>query len=185
MYAGRRRDDDLVARLEAGHHFEAIAVGARAIWMQDGVIDETAAMAIAQVVMVMLMVITSLHMSQHHHALSSIAAVMSSHAIQAPILMSVAQMPHAAKEGAFIEFCVPSLVAAKPSSNAAAFVAAIRQVGPESVILSSDLGQPENPLPPDGLATGLAALRAQGLTEQELDRMSKINPARLLGLTVP
>lgn len=36
-------------------------------------------MAIAQVVMVMLMVITSLHMSHHHHELSSIAAVMSSH----------------------------------------------------------------------------------------------------------
>lgn len=36
-------------------------------------------MAIAQVVMVMLMVITSLHMSHHHHALGSIAAVMSSH----------------------------------------------------------------------------------------------------------
>jgi MFS family permease len=36
-------------------------------------------MAIAQLVMVMLMVITSLHMSHHHHELSSIAAVMSSH----------------------------------------------------------------------------------------------------------
>ena len=36
-------------------------------------------MAIGQVVMVMLMVITSLHMSHHHHPLSSIAAVMSSH----------------------------------------------------------------------------------------------------------
>jgi MFS family permease len=36
-------------------------------------------MAIAQVVMVMLMVITSLHMSHHHHSLGSIAAVMSSH----------------------------------------------------------------------------------------------------------
>ncbi len=36
-------------------------------------------MATAQLVMVMLMVITSLHMSHHHHALSSIAAVMSSH----------------------------------------------------------------------------------------------------------
>jgi MFS family permease len=36
-------------------------------------------MAAAQLVMVMLMVITSLHMAHHHHALSSIAAVMSSH----------------------------------------------------------------------------------------------------------
>ncbi len=36
-------------------------------------------MTIGQLVMVMLMVITSLHMAHHHHALSSIAAVMSSH----------------------------------------------------------------------------------------------------------
>jgi len=38
-----------------------------------------ATMATGQLVMVMLMVITSLHMSHHHHALSSIASVMSSH----------------------------------------------------------------------------------------------------------
>ena len=36
-------------------------------------------MALSQLVMVMLMVITSLHMAHHDHALSSIAAVMSSH----------------------------------------------------------------------------------------------------------
>jgi MFS family permease len=36
-------------------------------------------LAIGQLVMVMLMVITSLHMSHHHHELTSIAAVMSSH----------------------------------------------------------------------------------------------------------
>jgi MFS family permease len=36
-------------------------------------------MALSQLVMVMLMVITSLHMSHHDHPLSSIAAVMSSH----------------------------------------------------------------------------------------------------------
>ena len=46
--------------------------------------DRLAAMAIAtmvcgQLVMVMLMVITSVHMAHHHHPLSSIAAVISSH----------------------------------------------------------------------------------------------------------
>lgn len=38
-----------------------------------------AAMVCGQVVMVMLMVITSVHMAHHHHPLSSIAAVISSH----------------------------------------------------------------------------------------------------------
>jgi MFS family permease len=49
------------------------------IFRDPGVRVAALTMAIAQVVMVMLMVITSLHMSHHHHALSSIAAVMSSH----------------------------------------------------------------------------------------------------------
>jgi len=44
-----------------------------------GVRVASATMAIGQLVMVMLMVITSLHMSHHDHKLTSIAAVMSSH----------------------------------------------------------------------------------------------------------
>ena len=39
-----------------------------------------------------------------------------------------------------------------------------------------------NPLPPDGFGAFLARLRARGFTEQEVDLMSKRNPARLLRL---
>ena len=62
------------------------------------------------------------------------------------------------------------------------YAAAIRQVGPEYCILSSDLGQAGNPLHPDGLEAFFAALRGQGFSGQEIERMSKVNPARLLGL---
>ena len=62
------------------------------------------------------------------------------------------------------------------------FAAAIRAIGPESCILSSDLGQQGNPLPPDGYGAFLLALRDRGFTAQQLDRMAKQNPARLLGL---
>jgi hypothetical protein len=48
--------------------------------------------------------------------------------------------------------------------------------------LSSDLGQKTTPLPTDGLAMFLSALSAQGFTGAEIDRMSKVNPAALLGL---
>ena len=72
------------------------------------------------------------------------------HAIQTPVLMNVAQMKEAASLGAFIEF-----VGGNPEGQGAAarldgIADAIRQVGPASSILSSDLGQQGNPLPPDG-----------------------------------
>ena len=62
------------------------------------------------------------------------------------------------------------------------YAAAIRAIGPEFCVLSSDLGQKANALPPDGFAAFLSALEARGLTTQDVDRMSKQNPARLLGL---
>ena len=104
------------------------------------------------------------------------------HAIQTPVLMNVAQMKEAASLGAFIEF-----VGGNPEDQAAAarldgIADAIRQVGPASSILSSDLGQQGNPLPADGFGLFIQALRARGFSDRDLDVMSKQNPAKLLGL---
>jgi hypothetical protein len=104
------------------------------------------------------------------------------HAVNAPILATVAQMQAATREGAFIEFCGGSLVPANSGERIDRFADAIRKVGPEFVILSTDLGQAGNPLPPDGLAAFMLALKARGFTDQEVDRMAKQNPATLLGL---
>jgi hypothetical protein len=104
------------------------------------------------------------------------------HAMNPPISMTVPQMQEAAKQGAFIEFTGSSVRAATASARIDSYADAIRKVGPEFCILSSDLGQKGNPLPPDGLAEFIVALKARGFTDQELDRMAKQNPARLLGL---
>ena len=104
------------------------------------------------------------------------------HAMLAPVQMDVAQMQEAAKLGAFIEFVGGSLASSDAEARMTRFAAAIRRIGPGSCILSSDLGQPGNPLPADGFAAFLAALRAKGLSEQDLGRMVRENPARLLGL---
>jgi Family of unknown function (DUF6282) len=104
------------------------------------------------------------------------------HAMNEPILMNVPQMQEAAKEGAFIEFAGGSIVGADGPAKVDRFADAIRKVGPQFCILSSDLGQKGNALPTDGYAAFLLALRAKGFTEQEIDRMSKQNPAKLLGL---
>ena len=104
------------------------------------------------------------------------------HAMNAPVLMNVAQMQEAAKLGAFIEFVGGSLADADGPARIDRFADAMRKVGPEFCITASDLGQKGNALPPDGFGAFLVALRAKGLTEPDIDRMSKQNPARLLGL---
>ena len=104
------------------------------------------------------------------------------HAMNAPILMDVPQMQEAAKLGAFIEFTGGSLAEASAPARIDRFADAIRKIGPAFCILSSDLGQKGNALPPDGFGAFLVALRAKGFTQQEIDQMAKQNPARLLGL---
>ena len=49
-------------------------------------------------------------------------------------------------------------------------------------ILSTDLGQINNPAPVAGMRMMIAAMLDNGLTEKEIEIMVKTNPARLLGL---
>ncbi len=104
------------------------------------------------------------------------------HAMNAPILMDIGQMQEAARLGAFIEFVGSSMRTPDARERVDRFADAIRRIGPEFCILSSDLGQAENELPPDGFADFLIALQSRGFTEAEIVQMSKENPARLLGL---
>jgi hypothetical protein len=107
------------------------------------------------------------------------------HAMNDPIAMNVAQMQEAAKLGAFIEFVGSSPVSTDARARYDRFADAIRRVGPQFCILSTDLGQMGNPLPVDGFGAFLTAMRERGFSEQDISRMARENPARLLGLTGP
>ena len=104
------------------------------------------------------------------------------HAMLQPIHMSDAQMVEAAKMGAYIEFVYNGLIGSYKESTFHDYARAIRSVGVEHCILSSDMGQPGNPLHPDGLIALFDGLKKEGITQAEIDRMAKENPARLLGL---
>jgi len=104
--------------------------------------------------------------------------VMVTHAMSGSVNMSIADMQEAAKMGAYLE-----LTFVRAGSDAAeAYVKAIRAVGPEFIVLSSDLGQANNPLHPDGLLAMYQYLASQGIPITDIDRMAKVNPAKLLGL---
>jgi hypothetical protein len=104
------------------------------------------------------------------------------HAMLAPIHMSDAQMLEAAKMGAYIEFVYNGLLGSYKEFTFKDYARAIRYVGVDHCILASDMGQPANPLHPDGLVALFDGLRKEGITQAEINRMAKENPARLLGL---
>jgi hypothetical protein len=104
------------------------------------------------------------------------------HAMNAPIQMTIPQMQQAARLGAFLEFVGSTPISADAGARYDRFAEAIRAIGPQFCILSTDLGQANNPLPVDGFAGFLEAMRARGFTAQDIDRMVRENPARLLGL---
>ncbi len=59
---------------------------------------------------------------------------------------------------------------------------AIKAVGAEHFLMSSDLGQPGNPVHTEGLRAFITALKAAGISDGELDLITRKNSARLLGL---
>ena len=60
----------------------------------------------------------------------------------------------------------------------------IRATGPERNLLSTDLGQPENPPVEDGLALFADELLARGLSEDEIRTMTVVNSRTLAGVAV-
>jgi len=108
--------------------------------------------------------------------------VVVTHAMLAPVHMTVAQMREAAGMGAFIEFVYNGAFGKGKEFEMRDYAQAIRAVGTKSCILSSDMGQVGNPLHPDGLAAFFAGLRKEGISQADIDLMSRGNPARALGL---
>jgi hypothetical protein len=104
------------------------------------------------------------------------------HAMLQPTHMSGEQMLAAAKMGAYIEFVYNGLIGTGKQYDFGDYAKAIRYVGVDHCILSSDMGQPGNPLHTNGLTAFYAGLREQGFTQVEIDRMARENPARLIGL---
>jgi Family of unknown function (DUF6282) len=111
-----------------------------------------------------------------------VAHIVVTHAMLPPVKMTVPQMRAAAAEGAFLEFVYNGLIGPNKSGSFREYADAIRQVGPQSCILASDLGQPGNPLHPDGLSAFFAGLMREGISPAEIALMSKTNPAKALGL---
>ncbi len=59
---------------------------------------------------------------------------------------------------------------------------AIRTVGAESTILSTDLGAAGHPTPVDGFRDYIRAALRAGFSVREIERMAAVNPRKIAGL---
>ncbi|MBI4303925.1 MAG: hypothetical protein HY665_06265 [Chloroflexi bacterium] len=97
--------------------------------------------------------------------------------------LSIEEQKQMAEKGAFIEHCFLCLMPLGDRLDPMRMVEAIRAVGAERCILTTDLGQDFNPPPAEGMRMMLATLLRYKLSAEEIELMVKVNPARLLGLT--
>ena len=98
------------------------------------------------------------------------------------ISMSVGEMVAAAELGAYIEFIYYSV--GKPGATVSMkdYADAIKAIGPSQCILSSCGGQEWLPIHTFAWSELFTGMRENGITDREIDRMSRENPTRLLGL---
>jgi hypothetical protein len=94
-------------------------------------------------------------------------------------LLSIDQQQELAPLGVYFERCFTTPYTNKISWEQV--YANIRQVGPASTILATDLGQTTNPYPDEGLGMFIGRLLDNGFREQEVRRMVRDNPGELLG----
>jgi hypothetical protein len=102
--------------------------------------------------------------------------------------MPVGIQQELAGPGLFFERCLIVTVPPRPpvppgpTVPLAAIAAAVRQVGVETTVLATDFGQAGNPSPVDGLRSYIAGMLELGFSPAEIERMTRDNPAWLLGL---
>ncbi len=96
--------------------------------------------------------------------------------------LSVAEQVALAERGAVLERCFTTPHTGKCTWEHVA--EGIRATGPERNLLSTDLGQPENPAVEDGLALFADRLLAHGFSEDEIRTMTVANSRMLAGVAV-
>jgi microsomal dipeptidase-like Zn-dependent dipeptidase len=104
--------------------------------------------------------------------------------VQHPLLkrvgMPVEMQKKAASMGALLEYVLGEALGSDEEFKH--WAEAIREVGPDNVLISSDLGQRGRPIHADGYRMVLPRLKKAGFSQAEIDIMTKRNPARFLGL---
>lgn len=106
--------------------------------------------------------------------------------------LTMAQAKQVTEMGAVIEVCFLQFLAGPNAPlpflthwtqiNAKHVAQAVKELGVNGLVISSDLGQSGNMVHPDGLEAAIAAMKKEGISDADIDTMMRKTPAKLLGL---
>ncbi|NJK65373.1 MAG: histidinol phosphatase [Microcoleus sp. CSU_2_2] len=124
--------------------------------------------------------------------LLNIKNILITHAMADVPGLSLENMQTAAQMGAFLELAFVNDLMGENAADEGhrnwhqvsidKMVAAIKLIGAEHFVLSTDLGRKPDPLPAEGYELFVKKLMNEGISQPEIDLMMKQNPARLLGI---
>ena len=85
--------------------------------------------------------------------------------------------------GVYLEYVGVELLHESLGKSKSIMTGMIKAVGAEHCMISTDMGLAFEPPPVEGMRTAISSLLKKGISEQEIDRMIKVNPAKLLNLS--
>jgi Family of unknown function (DUF6282) len=99
-----------------------------------------------------------------------------------PPRLSVVDQIQLAEMGAFIELCGGNLYPIPGVAKLSDYLQSVSKIGAESLILSSDSGQPRKSMPAEVLRVFAQCLMEKGISQNQIDIMTKDNTAQLVGI---
>ncbi len=96
--------------------------------------------------------------------------------------MSVEDQCELAARGVMIETCVQSVWSKGAEQSPKVLADQIKAVGAESVIMATDGGLLSSPVPPQAMLWYIEQMLQHGISAEDIEKMVKVNPGRLLGL---
>lgn len=105
--------------------------------------------------------------------------ILITHATFPTTFFSIEDQKKFVEQGAMIEHCHTTWATGKCPWETV--VEQIRAIGPENIVLGTDLGQPALCYPDEGMMEWADKLLAEGFTAEEIRTMMVINPRKLLG----
>jgi sugar phosphate isomerase/epimerase len=98
------------------------------------------------------------------------------------VSMPISVQQELAGPGVFFERCLIVTTPGEGDLPLSTIAQAVREIGPESTVMATDFGQAENPSPVAGMRRYIADMMDFGFDQAQLDRMTRVNPASLLGI---
>jgi len=87
-----------------------------------------------------------------------------------------------AEMGAMMEYCYNACMPYEARLDPKKIAEGVRRIGASRCVMATDLGQPYNPNPVDGMRQFIRLMMKLGLSEREIRAMTRDNPSRLLDI---